>query len=64
MANFYRVNIGNARLFSLNKDLHLTPNRYNIALAVFFASYIAFEIPANIIMKKVKPHLFSMFAFH
>jgi hypothetical protein len=53
------VNIGNAQLFSLAKDLHLTTNQYNIALAVFFVSYIAFEIPANIIMKRVKPHVFS-----
>jgi hypothetical protein len=54
------VNIGNAQLFSLSQDLHLTTNQYNIALAVFFVSYIAFEIPANIIMKRVKPHIFSM----
>ncbi|KAF2203994.1 MFS transporter [Delitschia confertaspora ATCC 74209] len=66
MAFIDRVNIGNAQLFSLSKDLHLDTNQYNIALAVFFVSYIAFEIPANIIMKRVKPHLFmsaSMFAF-
>ncbi|KAF2831055.1 MFS general substrate transporter [Ophiobolus disseminans] len=66
MAFIDRVNIGNAQLFSLAKDLHLTTNQYNIALAVFFVSYIAFEIPANIIMKRVKPHIFMsscMFCF-
>jgi hypothetical protein len=55
----HRVNIGNAQLFSLSKDLHLDGNQYNIALSVFFISYIAFEIPANVIMKKIKPHIFS-----
>ena len=33
--------------------------QYNIALCVFFVSYIVFEVPANIVMKKVKPHIFS-----
>jgi hypothetical protein len=54
-----RVNIGNAKLFSLSKDLKISDNQYNIALCVFFVSYIVFEIPANIVMKKVKPHIFS-----
>jgi len=66
MAFVDRVNIGNAQLFSLKEDLHITPNQYNIALSVFFVSYIVFEIPANILMKRVKPHVFMsacMFAF-
>lgn len=54
-----RVNIGNAQLFSLSKDLKLNAGQYNIALAVFFVSYIVFEVPANVIMKRVKPHIFS-----
>ncbi|KAF1993537.1 MFS general substrate transporter [Amniculicola lignicola CBS 123094] len=53
-----RVNIGNAQLFSLSKDLKLTGLQYNIALCMFFVSYVTFEIPANILMKKVKPHIF------
>ncbi|PVI02977.1 MFS general substrate transporter [Periconia macrospinosa] len=53
-----RVNIGNAQLFSLPKDLKLTGLQYNIALCLFFVSYVTFEIPANILMKKVKPHIF------
>jgi hypothetical protein len=58
--DMFRVNIGNAQLFSLASDLRINSNQYNIALAVFFVSYIVFEIPANILMKKVKPHIFSM----
>lgn len=56
---FSRVNIGNAQLFSLPQDLQLTTHEYNVALAVFFVSYIIFEIPANVIMRRVKPHIFS-----
>lgn len=30
-------------------------NDYNIALFIFFPSYIVFEVPSNIIIKRVKP---------
>ncbi|KAF2870651.1 major facilitator superfamily domain-containing protein [Massariosphaeria phaeospora] len=58
MAFIDRVNIGNAQLFSLSSDLALHGNQYNIALSVFFVSYIVFEIPANVLMRKIKPHVF------
>lgn len=55
------VNIGNAQLFSLKEDLGLSTNQFNIALTAFFVSYVGFEIPANIVLKKFKPHVFSMY---
>ncbi|KAL8686333.1 MAG: hypothetical protein Q9224_005479 [Gallowayella concinna] len=61
-----RVNIGNAVLFGLPDDLHLRGWELNAALAVFFVSYVVFGVPANILMKKTKPHIFlslSMFSF-
>lgn len=33
----------------------MTGNDYNVALLVFFVPYILFEIPSNIILKKVAP---------
>ncbi|KAF8522744.1 major facilitator superfamily domain-containing protein [Hysterangium stoloniferum] len=50
-----RVNIGQARLAGLEKDLKLHGNQYNIALTIFFVSYVAFELPSNLILKKLKP---------
>lgn len=50
-----RINIGNARLQSLEKDLHMKGNDYNIALFIFFIPYILCEVPCNIIMKKLAP---------
>ncbi|PKX94190.1 putative MFS transporter [Aspergillus novofumigatus IBT 16806] len=38
-----RINIGNARLMGLEKDLGMTGHEYNIALFVFFIPYILFE---------------------
>jgi MFS family permease len=52
-----RTNIGNARIQGLEKDLHMDPrgNKYNIALLIFFVPYILFEVPSNIIIKRVAP---------
>lgn len=50
-----RINIGNARLMGLEKDLDMTGHDYNIALFIFFIPYILFEVPSNLILKKVAP---------
>lgn len=54
-----RTNIGNARLDTLEKDLHLSKERlqYNDALSVFFPFYVAAEIPSNMAMKRFRPSL-------
>lgn len=38
-----RTNIGNANLFGLSKDLHLTSTQYAACLACFFVFYVLFE---------------------
>lgn len=50
-----RVNIGMARLGGLEKDLHMQGNNFNIALCIFFAPFVIFEVPANLVLKFVKP---------
>src|SRR5216117_1889134 len=50
-----RINIGNARLQGLEKDLHMTGHDFSISLFIFFIPYILCEVPSNIIMKKVAP---------
>lgn len=50
-----RVNIGNARLFNLETDLHLTGTEFNTALTIFFVPYVLFEIPSNVILKRWGP---------
>jgi len=53
-----RVNIGNARLLGLSKDLQLAVGlRYNIALMCLFVSYCVVELPSNILCKKVGGHI-------
>jgi hypothetical protein len=55
-----RVNIANARLYSLEKDLGLIGNQYNICLVMFFVPYVAFEIPANLLLKKFRPSIWRI----
>ncbi|CAL3973203.1 hypothetical protein PZA11_005501 [Diplocarpon coronariae] len=55
-----RTNIGNAKLFNLQKDLGMPTSgpdaiQYNHALAVFFPFYVAAEIPSNMMMKRLRP---------
>ncbi|KAL5508394.1 hypothetical protein ACEPAH_6013 [Sanghuangporus vaninii] len=57
LANFIdRTNIGNAKIAGLEKDTHLHGNQFNTALAVFYVSYIASELPSNWILKRMKPN--------
>ncbi|KAL1641161.1 High-affinity nicotinic acid transporter [Diplodia intermedia] len=53
-----RVNIANANVFGLSEDLGLASKdsmKYNIALVIFFVPYVLFEVPSNVLLKKVSP---------
>jgi len=63
-----RVNIANAKSFGLVQDLKLgaTGVKYNTALTIFFVPYIVFEIPSNLLLKRLRPHVWlsgCMFMF-
>jgi hypothetical protein len=61
-----RTNIANASIYGLVKDLNLKGIQYNTALTIFFVPYIVFEIPSNILLKRLKPHVWlsvCMFMF-
>ncbi|CAD6586114.1 MAG: hypothetical protein ASARMPREDX12_002272 [Alectoria sarmentosa] len=66
MAFLDRVNIGNAVIYGLEKDLKLTGTQYNTALTVFFVPYVLFEIPSNVLLRRLRPHVWlpiCMFLF-
>ncbi|PGH05375.1 hypothetical protein AJ80_08343 [Polytolypa hystricis UAMH7299] len=50
-----RINIGNARIQGLEKDLNMSGHDFNIALFIFFIPYILLEVPSNLILKNVAP---------
>ncbi|KAL4909458.1 hypothetical protein BDW74DRAFT_165901 [Aspergillus multicolor] len=62
-----RVNISNAAALGMEDDLHIADGtKYNTALTIFFIPYIIFEIPSNILLKKLRPHVWlsmCMFLF-
>ncbi|KAG7284784.1 hypothetical protein NEMBOFW57_009396 [Staphylotrichum longicolle] len=59
MAFLDRINISNASIQGLTAELHLDEgNRFNVALFAYYSSYILFEIPSNMIIRKVRPSLY------
>ncbi|KAK6003707.1 hypothetical protein QM012_009478 [Aureobasidium pullulans] len=52
-----RGNIGNAKIEGLAEDLHLTGAEYNWCLTAFFFTYCAFEVPSNMLLKKLRPSI-------
>ncbi|KAL4901086.1 hypothetical protein BDW74DRAFT_187928 [Aspergillus multicolor] len=53
-----RANIGNAKTGGLEEDFGLTSSQYSIIVLVFFISYLIFEVPANMILTRVRPSVF------
>ncbi|KAF8159420.1 MFS general substrate transporter [Crassisporium funariophilum] len=56
-----RTSIGNAKLYNLEKDLHMTDNQYLLSLTIFFFSYAIFEVPSNIFLKRLRPSIWLSF---
>ncbi|KAI9168067.1 transporter [Paramyrothecium foliicola] len=52
-----RANVSNALTMSMPEELNLSGQQPNTALAIFFVPYILFEIPSNILLKKLSPHV-------
>jgi hypothetical protein len=52
-----RGNIGNAKIEGLVDDLGMTEPQYNWCLTVFFFTYAAFEVPSNLLLKKLRPSI-------
>ncbi|KAG6840574.1 hypothetical protein C0991_005763 [Blastosporella zonata] len=56
-----RTSIGNAKLYNLETDLHITDMQYLLALTIFFISYALFEVPSNIFLKRLRPSIWLSF---
>ncbi len=52
-----RGNIGNAKIEGLTEDLNLHGNQYNVCLTIFFITYTIFEVPSNMMLKKLRPSI-------
>ncbi|KAI6083482.1 major facilitator superfamily domain-containing protein [Hypoxylon rubiginosum] len=52
-----RVNVSNALTLGLPDELGLTGEQPNVALTIFFIPFILFEIPSNLLLKRIKPRV-------
>lgn len=50
-----RGNIGNAKIAGMQTDLSLSGREYSLCATVFFFTYCAFEIPSNLLLKRLRP---------
>jgi sugar phosphate permease len=57
-----RSNIGSARVDGMDADLSLAGNNsFSVALLVFFISYFLFELPSNVVLRKIGPPIWLSF---
>ncbi|OBZ88861.1 hypothetical protein A0J61_03089 [Choanephora cucurbitarum] len=56
-----RANIGSATLGGIHSDLHLTPAQLSGVISAFYITYIMFEVPSNIILKRTNPRTWLSF---
>lgn len=56
-----RTNVGNAKILGLETDVGLNNSQYANGLAIFFAFYIAAELPSNLVLKKASPRVWLAF---
>lgn len=66
LSNLDKSNIGNAEVAGLSKDIGLKGTEYNVAVTVFFATYILFDpLGSNLLKILGPPVMFSscLFAF-
>ncbi|KAK4917612.1 hypothetical protein LTR49_014566 [Elasticomyces elasticus] len=52
-----RSNVANAKLDGLDADLHMTGDQYLTGLTLFFIGYILFEVPWNLVLKRIGPKI-------
>ncbi|OSC99283.1 MFS general substrate transporter [Trametes coccinea BRFM310] len=50
-----KTNIGNAKIQGLTTQLNLTGNRFNIILTLNFVANCVFALPANLLLKRLRP---------
>ncbi|EEU34501.1 uncharacterized protein NECHADRAFT_88337 [Fusarium vanettenii 77-13-4] len=53
-----RINVSNARLAGLQKDLNMTDTVWNAGISTFYVGYLVGQLPGNLLMAKTNPRLF------
>ncbi|KAJ9160948.1 High-affinity nicotinic acid transporter [Coniochaeta hoffmannii] len=56
-----RTNVGNAKVYKMDKELGLSSHQYQQGLVAFYPLYIAAEIPRNLVLRKITPRIWLTF---
>ncbi|KAJ5902621.1 hypothetical protein N7495_003149 [Penicillium taxi] len=63
MCSAIRSNVGLAQTMNTKEDhnlgkvLHMTPHQISTALALFYVCYVVFDLPSNLVMTRLSPHV-------
>ncbi|KAK5115856.1 hypothetical protein LTR85_009450 [Meristemomyces frigidus] len=52
-----RSNIGNVKVAGMPEDIHATADQFSTAVSIFYATYVAFETPWAVLLKKLTPRI-------
>ncbi|KAM0476789.1 hypothetical protein ACHAPX_006214 [Trichoderma viride] len=52
-----RSNIGNVKVAGMPEDIGASPKEFSTAVSIFYATYVVFEAPWSILMKKITPRV-------
>ncbi|KFY79368.1 hypothetical protein V499_01632 [Pseudogymnoascus sp. VKM F-103] len=52
-----RTNVGNAKVYNMEHDINISDHQYDTCLVIYYAFYIASEIPSNLVLKKISPKI-------
>lgn len=55
LLGYNQLTLTQARLYYMEEDLGLVGNQYQIAVSLLFVTYIASELPSNLVIKKFTP---------
>lgn len=61
LSSLDRSNIGNAYTSGMKEDLNLTSKHYSNAVSVFYSTYLAAELPAVLVLKRVNIRYYMSF---
>lgn len=53
-----RINVSNARLAGLQKDLNMSDTIWNTGISTFYVGYLIGQLPGNLLLAKTNPRFF------